>query len=118
MWMLPTPFCEEGKLQTLEDYGSREENPLTPLLIPLGEAVSRARGSLAHSLVRGGFNRDVVSVLHNSSIFRELAQFLDRDFSHELGIHSMFPLLQCVEFIFLRKLLTHLSVTCLVVTLS
>ena len=29
----------------------------------------------------------------------------------------MFPLLQYVELIFLTKLLTHLSVTCLVVTL-
>lgn len=51
------------------------------------------------------------------TIYSKLAQFLDRDFSQELGKHSMFPLLQYVKLIFLKKLLTHLSVTCLVVTL-
>lgn len=79
------------------------------------EVIGRGRSSITPSSHLRWFNRPIGSVLHNNSIFSKLAQFLDRDFSQELGKHSMFPLLQYVELIFLTKLLTYLSVTCLVV---
>lgn len=112
IWKLPATLCGEGQLQTLEDCGFGEEKCPDPIPRSPGvEAIGRARSSITPS---SPLRWDV---LGNDSIFSKLAQFLDREFSQELGKHSMFPLLQYVELIFLTKLLTHLSVTCLVVAL-
>lgn len=105
-------MCGEGQLQTLEGCGSGEEECPDPVpRSPKVEAIGGARSSITPS---SPLRWDV---LGNDSVFSKLAQFLDREFSQELGKHPMCPLLQYVELIFRTRLLTHLSVTCLVVAL-